>query len=241
MSIIREISEASMTPEKKETAKYDLFAYYVGRPLSYVLTVPFIYLGVSPNVVSVISIIPIIIGIIIAVFSRTNASMFYCWLCFFLWNLLDGVDGNIARYTKKTSKIGGVYDAMSGYAATAATFLCWGIAAENRAGFFQSELLSYYHIIIIMGSLSSIFTLFPRLVMQKIRSEIGGIDGKSVRTASVGRIIMFNLTSVSGLIQLLMLGCVPTNYYDLFTLVYFFINLAIMVSTIISCFKNVQT
>lgn len=237
-SLIKDIKKASMTEEKKKSAKYDLFAFYIGRPLSYVLTVPFVYLGVSPNTVSMISFIPIVAGIILAVFAKTRMTMFYCWLCFFLWNLLDGVDGNLARYLNKSSRLGGIYDAMSGYAATAATFLCWGFAAENTAKYQYVQMLSEYHIYMVLGSLSAIFTLYPRLVMQKTRAEIGGKEGTSIRTGSVLRIIVFNLTSVSGIIQIFMLVCVLYSCYTTFTIFYFVLNSVIMLTTIRGCLND---
>lgn len=238
ISLIKDIKNASMTEEKKKSAKYDLFAFYIGRPLSYVLTVPFVYCGASPNTVSVISFIPIVAGIVLAIFARTRMTMFCCWLCFFLWNLLDGVDGNLARFLNKSSRLGGIYDAISGYAATAATFLCWGFAAENTAKYQFVQMLSEYHIYLVLGSLSAIFTLYPRLVIQKTRSEIGGKEGISIRTGSVLRIIIFNLTSVSGIIQVFMLVCVFCTCYTTFTIVYFVINSVIMVTTIRGCLHD---
>ena len=58
MITVKEIEEKSMTPEKKAMAKNDMFAFYIGRPLSYVLTIPFLYTNLTPNTISMISIIP---------------------------------------------------------------------------------------------------------------------------------------------------------------------------------------
>ena len=51
----KEIEQKTMSPEKRVSAKNDFFAFYVGRPISYVLTIPFLYTNISPNTVSVIS------------------------------------------------------------------------------------------------------------------------------------------------------------------------------------------
>ena len=48
--------------------------------------------------------------------------MIISWILFFMWNLLDGVDGNVARYRRQFSKMGSVYDAMAGYIASALMF-----------------------------------------------------------------------------------------------------------------------
>ena len=58
----KEIEQKTMSPEKRKSAKNDYFAFYVGRPLSYILTIPFLYTNITPNTVSLISIIPLIVG-----------------------------------------------------------------------------------------------------------------------------------------------------------------------------------
>jgi len=39
----KDIENKTMSPEKRKSAKNDYFAFYVGRPLSYILTIPFLY------------------------------------------------------------------------------------------------------------------------------------------------------------------------------------------------------
>ena len=238
MVSVREIEQASMTKEKRKAAKNNLFAFYVGRPISYWLTIPFLQAGVSPNTVSLLSLVPVVAGIVISVFARNLSSMYVCWGCFFIWNLLDGVDGNIARYTKKTSPLGAIYDAMGGYAATAATFLAWGIAAERFPGLLDSKFISDYNLFLIIGSLSSLSTLFPRLIMQKVRAEIGKDKAEVYKGSSLLRNIVFNLTSVSGFIQVIMLLTIPFRLFDLFTIAYFVINIGLMVLTIYQSLKK---
>ena len=64
MITIKDIADKTMTPEKRESAKNDLIAFYVGRPLSYVFTIPFLYTNISPNAISILSIVPVIAGFI---------------------------------------------------------------------------------------------------------------------------------------------------------------------------------
>ena len=40
----KEIEQKTMSPEKRKSAKNDYFAFYIGRPLTYVLTIPFLYM-----------------------------------------------------------------------------------------------------------------------------------------------------------------------------------------------------
>lgn len=119
------IEEKTMNTEKRKSAKNDYFAFYIGRPLSYILTIPFLYTNISPNTVSVLSIVPLGIGFFLMYFATNKMMLIVGWGMFFLWNLLDGVDGNIARYKKNFSKMGSVYDAMSGYVAMILSFFSW--------------------------------------------------------------------------------------------------------------------
>ena len=137
----KEIEQKTMSPEKRKSAKNDYFAFYVGRPLSYILTIPFLYTNITPNTVSLISIIPLIVGFVLMYFANSTGMMILGWACFFLWNLLDGVDGNIARYKKQFSSLGSVYDAMSGYVAMVLSFFAWGIAASHNGGILTQFFL----------------------------------------------------------------------------------------------------
>ena len=38
----KEIEEKTMTPAKRAMAHNDYFAFYIGRPISYLLTIPFL-------------------------------------------------------------------------------------------------------------------------------------------------------------------------------------------------------
>lgn len=82
------------------------------------LTVPFIELGIRPNVISLLSFIPSIAGFLFLGFGKTKALQITGTLCFLLWNFMDGIDGNTARYTGQQSKMGRLWDATSGYVAT---------------------------------------------------------------------------------------------------------------------------
>ena len=79
----KEIEKKTMSPEKRKSAKNDYFAFYIGRPLSYILTIPFLYLNVSPNFVSLISLIPIFVAFILISIAHTRKIMILSWICFF--------------------------------------------------------------------------------------------------------------------------------------------------------------
>ena len=232
-----EIAQKTMSAEKKASARNDCFAFYIGRPLSYVLTIPFLYINISPNVISLISIIPIIIGFAFMYIGVNIDVLLIGWWMFFLWNLLDGVDGNVARYKKEFSSIGSVYDAMSGYIAMILTFFGMGIAASHHPGFVQDFIDIPIDLYIIIGALSGIMVIFPRFIMHKMITTVGIEKMELIKDKSkynFCKIVALNLTSVSGFVQVFMLVAILINMMDLFTIIYFIINASI-------CFISLHT
>ena len=236
----RDIEQKTMSPEKRNSAKNDYFAFYVGRPISYILTIPFLYTDISPNTISVISIIPIIAGFVVMYIANAKSELMVGWLFFFLWNLLDGVDGNVARYKKQFSPLGSVYDAMSGYIAMIISFFSWGIAACHNGGILASFNIPA-ELYIILGALSGIFVIFPRFIMHKAittvgdESKVAGIKDKS--EYGLVKLVALNLTSISGFVQVFMLIAILINMLDLFTIGYFVLNFPVMIASLKSIFK----
>nr|AAL82784.1 putative ribitol transferase Cps6aR [Streptococcus pneumoniae] len=222
-----------MSPAKKAMAKNDYFAFYVGRPLSYLLTVPFVKTNITPNQISYLSIIPLIVGFIIMILTTDFVVLLLAWFIFFLWNLLDGVDGNLARYREQYSKDGSVVDAMAGYVAMVLTYFGAGIVAAH---------LNDSDIYIILGALSGISLIFPRLVMHKYINTVAQDESvSSVKDKSdlnTVRILALNMTSITGIPQVLLLLTILTNQWVLFTLVYFTINFLLMIFSLYSLFKK---
>ncbi|EPC71709.1 WciO [Lacticaseibacillus paracasei subsp. paracasei Lpp126] len=220
---------ATMTPEKKASAKNDWFAFYVGRPMSYLLTVPFLKANIEPNVVSLISLLEVIIAGLCVSTAPTREVAILGVLLFFLWNLLDGVDGNIARLKHMHSQLGSTWDATSGYAAMFLTFFSMGCYAGRESSVW-----------IVLGSLSAMFTLFPRLVMHKAKSEGISNAGSLANKAQYGffRILALNMTSTTGLIQPFMLVAVLFKWETIFTSAYFVLNFLIMIISMYKIFKG---
>lgn len=231
MISVKSIEQKTMTEEKKREAKKDIFAFYVGRPLSYILTIPFLKTKMTPNQISILSIVPLIIGTALVTISSNQFVLLLSWFCFFLWNLLDGVDGNVARFKGITSPMGSVIDAMAGYAAMYLSFLTMGIIASD----YSQTLFFTQKAYLILGSLSGVFVLFPRLIMHKAINTVGNKNSeqyKGRKNFGVIEIIALNVTSITGFAQLFMLIAILLKLSDLFTLVYFLINLLVMVISI---------
>ena len=239
MNIVKYMAQKTMTPEKRKQAKNDFFAFYIGRPLSYVLTVPFLKLKIKPNTVSLISIFPSIIGFLLVGFGNTLTIKLIGVLMFFLWNLLDGVDGNIARYTKQFSKTGSLWDATSGYVAMVMTFMAMGTGCYyGKCTFLPIDQV----LMVVLGGISAILIIFPRLVMHKRMTSIGNDEKtESVKDKSqygIIKILALNLISISGFIQVLMFLAVIFKMMDIFTICYFIINLLICVVSVTKLLKE---
>ena len=238
----KQIADKTMSGEKRASAKNDIFAFYIGRPLSYVLTIPFLYTKIHPNTISLISIIPQIIGFILFYLAENNTMLVIAWLMFFLWNLLDGVDGNVARYKKEFSKLGSVYDAMSGYLASALSFFSIGIVAAHFDNVCDGFLPMDKDIYLVLGGLSALFTLFPRLIMHKTISHL--MDKESTKVLSDRshfnplKVIALNLKSTTGGAQVLMLAAILTSTSDVFTVFYFLFNTLVMLASLKSILKE---
>ncbi len=236
----KDIEKKTMTPEKRKSSKNDFFAFYIGRPITYILTVPFLYTRLSPDTISLLSIIPSIIGFFLMGLGIKKSILLLGWFCFFFWSLMDGVDGNVARYRKKFSPLGEAYDAMGGYAATALIFLSFGWAGSHFKGIVSYFVTIPEEMYIVLGALSAIFALFPRLVMHRAITTLGDKNAISELTdkADYGmiKIIGLNLVSTSGFIQIIMPIAVIFNMMDLFTVGYCLMNFLVMLVSLKSIF-----
>lgn len=242
MITIKDIEEKSMTPEKRAMAKNDIFAFYIGRPLSYALSIPFMYTNISPNAISMISIVPAVFGFLAACYAQSKAGMIASWILFFMWNLLDGVDGNVARYKKQFSKMGSVYDAMAGYIASALMFYAAGIMAAHSNGPLVKGGLISSEALVICGGLVAIVDMLPRLVMHKAVTTLMDKDAvKEVMDKAdygIVQTIALNLRSCAGGAQFLLLVAILFNILDLYTVCYLLFNTAVMVVSLHSVLKD---
>lgn len=91
-------------------------------------------------------------------------------------------------------------------------------------------------LMITLGGLSGILSIFPRLVMHKRISSLGQDESsnsmKDKNSYGFLKIVCLNLVSTAGLIQVIMLLCIVFKIMDIFTLVYFIINLLICIGSL---------
>lgn len=235
----KDIEEKAMPPEKREQCKDDLFSFYIGRKLTYWMTIPFLYTPLSPNNVTFLSICILIVGFVVNCFANSKGLLLVAWVCYFLWSLLDGVDGNIARYRGQFSKLGDIYDTMGGYAAYALIFLGMGIGAWLNSGMLPKISEGYY---VVIGALSSISSIFPRLIYQKIKASFKDDTSadKIRKNKSLLRKIEMNVTSISGGAMVFSFIAIVVGVLDIFTLAYAFLNIMKMILSLYNIFKDME-
>lgn len=225
----KEIYDIAVPEKKRKEERWNLFAGHIGRPLSVLMTVPLTKTKIKPTMVTGWSLIALIIGSALVSINFSMAITLVGWCFFFLWNLLDGVDGNLARSTKQCSNLGDLWDTTGGYAAMVLTYFSAGVAA-----FFDD---SYYdfcdkYVLLIMGGASAIMSIFPRLVMQKKKTygvKSDAVDKLTDKTHfGIKQIVSMNFISPSGFLQVIFLLCIVFHTLNFFIAAYTVINFVIM-------------
>ena len=227
----KQIEKKTMTPEKRKIDKNNLFGYWICRPISYILTMPFLRLGVKANTVSLISIFASIAGFLLLGFSASKNMQIIGVLLFILWAELDCVDGNIARYTGQASAYGMLWDATAGYLALSLMHFAMGLSVMHEPNRILPMIIPDYWYI-AFGGLISLSALFTRLVMHKkmlLFSKNEGITFTDKSNYSLPQIIALNLTSPSGFTTIFMLFAVVADGAREFILIYFLMHVIITI------------
>lgn len=234
----KEVYEIAVPKKKREMEKWNLFAANIGRPLSVMMTVPLVNSRIKPITVTFWSVVAALIGALFLTFGNA-----VCWsvvglLFFFLWNLLDGVDGNLARCQNACSKRGELWDAFGGYAALVLTYISVSVASYNDV---NDVFLFDKHWILVLGGLTSSLAIFPRLIFQK-KLNLGIDENKTnelrdKKNFDIKQIIALNIISATGLMQPIILVCIITHTLSYFILTYFFIHTIITTVSLIKLLK----
>lgn len=226
---IKELYLQIMPEEKRKEEKFNIFAHWIGRPISIVLTLPFIRLKVKPTTITKCSIVFLLVGFYFVGFGETVELRLLGWGFFFFWNLFDGIDGNLARCTNQCSWLGDLWDTMSGYASIVLTYFAIGIAAFYDA---NSVYLCENHCFLILGGATAIMAIFPRLIMHKKKSyESSGNSVKELsdkKSFGLKKILAMNVISPSGFMQIIFLVCILYHILNVFIVIYSIINMGIM-------------
>lgn len=226
---IKEIYDIAVPMSKRKEEKFNIWVTIAVRPLSVLLTKPFLGTKVKPTQITAFSLLCSLAGFFVLSFTHTMPLKILGWFFFFSWAVLDGVDGNYARCSNQCSQLGDLWDTTGGYAAMVLMYFACGIVA-----FYDSNVISiidsYWYLII--GSATAIFSIFPRLVMHKKKSygnNSGAVKELSdKRSFGLSQIVAMNLVSPSGFMQVVLLICIILHVTNLFIACYFIINAGIM-------------
>ena len=234
---LKEIYNVCVSESKRKTDKMIPWVYYVMRPLSIVVTKPLLKTKVTPVNVTFASMVAALIGFALLGFGQETHTRLWGFFAFFVWGLLDCIDGNIARCKGLASARGALWDATGGYMALSLMFFSIGIGAFNDTNIY--EFLEKY-LYIVLGGLTALMSIFPRLVMQKRKADMGTESVKLVADKvnySISQIIALNVESAIGLPQVLLFFAIIFHFLNIFICCYFFINIVIMVYTLYKLLK----
>ncbi len=225
----KEIYDKCVPEAKRAADKLNVWLYYIVRPLSIVATKPLLKTSITPTTVTALSMISTLIGFGLVSFGTTMLWNIVGWFGFFLWAILDCVDGNIARCKDQCSKRGELWDAAGGYLALSLIFFSSGIS-----GFYEKTFVSVWspEWNIILGGMTALLSIYPRLIAQKKRAISDTHEVLSVmdkKNFSLPRIIAMNIESAIGLMQVFFLCSLIFQLSNVFIAFYFLVNLAICV------------
>lgn len=160
--------EVKVSIPKMKAKRDALWVKLWPRPLSYYLTVIALNIGLTPNTISVLSIVDALIAsVLISINNPHSIIIGLILLNFFIE--FDCIDGMMARTLKKNSYMGEFYDALGGYTMCAFPLLAVGICALNTKR-IKINLASTY-ILIIIAALGCICDILSRLIYQKYTSN----------------------------------------------------------------------
>lgn len=232
-----EIYKKAISPKKRNEDKVNVILANIIRPLSIIVSSPLLKTSITPVAVTKLSVVSLILSFLAFCMNYNILG----WLFIFIWSILDCVDGNIARYKNQCSIIGDLWDTFGGYLSMIIIYLSAGIVAYR-----ETSLFGYIHkeVYLILGDLTTVFCLLPRLMMHKKMSTIKDSkvvnELREVSEFSLSRIIAVNIIAPIGLMQIIHLLCIVFKMMNIFILFYCVINFAIMVISICNLLKEEQ-
>lgn len=236
-----ELVKKTMPPEKRATASKCIIGHYLVRPISNILSIPLIEKEVDPTSVTICSAIFPLIALGGFIFFEGDLGFYIGWISIFLWNILDGIDGNIARYCNKCSKRGELWDATIGWLAMIAFYFGMGMTAYYNPGYipFGVSITPVYFV--IMGFVASMAWIFPRLVMQK-KIVISGLESvnsvKDRANYNFSKLVFFNITSINGGAAVVFLIAYLFNLNAICMISYFVLSSLVMIGSLYSLMKK---
>lgn len=240
MISLKELHSRTLPPEKKKAVKIDFVSYYLWRPLCDRISILLMSTNLTPTVVTIFSFYMALLSLVIFLFIPGKIGALIGYFLLWLWNISDGIDGNIARYKKQYSKAGDLWDATAGYMAMVAFYFGAGMVASNeRSIFFDGFISSHYYV--ALGALAAIWTIFPRLIVQKKNVSYGIEAVKKLKDKSNydwKMVTILNLNSINGLAGLLLLISIIWDLTNIFVFSYFVIQSIFFIASMIVTMRD---
>jgi phosphatidylglycerophosphate synthase len=129
----------SYTPDKRwSELEGDLPSFLIYRPVSILLTPPALFLGLSPFAVTTLG---LVVALLLPVTASLGGSLAYLWVggLAIVNHVLDCLDGNIARTTGRSSRVGALYDGFCDLAFWVLYFLAIGILVQMSGRGLMAE------------------------------------------------------------------------------------------------------
>ncbi len=229
MNLIKNMRKKALPEDKKNEVKTDVIAYYFFKPISDLLTYVFLKFKVSATKVTQLSLFWVALAFIVFFIGNTKIYYSFGLIFIFIWNILDGIDGNIARYTNTCTPKGGLWDATVGWLAMYVFYFGMGLIAFRENSLISLSFIPKYYYV-VFGSIAGFSLIFPRLVMHKK----AGLEGKESikkekdrKNYNLLKKIVFNIDSINGLGFIIFIVSVFLNITNIVMIMYFIINLGI--------------
>lgn len=236
----RELTAKTMPQEKRRTASKCVIGHYLLRPISNIISIPLIEIGVNPTPVTMVSGVFPILAFLAFIFIPDDWGFWMGWFSILIWNILDGVDGNIARYCQKTSPRGGVWDATVGWAAMVVFYSGMGFVAYYNFGNSMADEYVKNFFYILMGDMAAMCWIFPRLVMHKTINTVSKDAAHEVQDRGdygFMKFLFFNVTSINGGAAVIFALCYMFHLTSWCMIFYFIISMMVACGSLYKLLK----
>lgn len=200
-----------------------LVVRYFYRPLSFPLTVPFIQLRISANQVTLINFIILVVSSLMIATGKHTLIIIGAIIYFFIF-VMDCIDGNIARYTRRKTYLGKLTDGF----VDALVYLIFVFVAIGNIRSGKNILPEYIEV--LNGAIIAVSMLaisFFRAKLSIIKNEIaypgisisnvdGILKGRRISIMRAGLSIIQNLGVISPILYMVALLTASVSYFLLF-------------------------
>lgn len=239
MISFEELHKKTLPEKKKKFVKVDVVSYYLWRPLCDFISILLMPTNITPTMVTIFSFWTALLSLIVFILIPGKVGALSGYALIWLWNISDGIDGNIARYKEQFSKAGDLWDATAGYMAMVSFYFGAGLIAISESSRVALPIENKYYI--IFGAIAAICVIFPRLVVQKKNVVYGNEAVKNLKDRgefSFSKLLMVNILSINGLAGLLLFVAILLQITNLFIIVYFIVQVLFFVASMAVAMKD---